>query len=163
MGESSMPTAISRLLAGFGEALRLTLRLDAHGACGLRIDERLDLVLASDVSGAWVVAQLALGPLPASASVGTLRRVLAANVAFGDAWADAPDVHGGTHAVWALAEDELTLSRRLPLAAMDAEQLVAAVSALVALALEELDRQAQECADTSSSPVLAPMFGMVAA
>ena len=138
------------LLRALGAGLDVALEPDDHAACGMRIDDRLDLALGCDERRASVIASARVGELPATAPEAALRRLLAAN-------------HGAdaeVDAVWSLSGDTVVLTRRFPLAELDAQVLATALSELVAQAFEEQDALSGTPAAADVPP---SMFGMVTA
>jgi hypothetical protein len=138
------------LLRALGAGLDLALDPDDDAACGLRVDDRLDLALGCDERRASVIASARVGELPAAAPEAALRRLLAAN----------HGVDADVDAVWSLAGDTVVLTRRFPLAELDAQVLATALSELVAQAFEEQDALRATPAAADVSPA---MFGLVTA
>jgi hypothetical protein len=138
------------LLRALGAGLGVALEPDDQAACGLRVDDRVDLALGCDEARAAVVASACIGELPEAGAEAVLRRLLAANH---DAGADAD-------AVWSLARETMVATRRFPLAGLDAEALADGLSELVAHAFEVQDA----LRDEPAPPALpAAMLGLVAA
>lgn len=138
------------LLRALGAGLDVALDPDEAAACGLRVDDRLDLALGCDERRAAVVASARVGELPANAPEAALRRLLAAN-------------HGAdadVDTVWSLSGDTVVLTRRFPLVELDAQVLATALSELVAQAFEEQDALSAAPAAAEPSPTL---FGLVTA
>jgi hypothetical protein len=138
------------LLRALGAGLGVALEPDDQAACGLRIDDRVDLALGCDEARAAVVANACIGELPEAGAEAVLRQLLAAN-------------HGAavdTDAVWSLARETLVATRRFPLAGLDAQALADGLSELVAHAFE-----LQDALRAGPVPAAMPaaMFGMVAA
>jgi len=112
---------VRSLGAGFG----VELELDATGACGLRVDDRLDLTLRHEPSPPGLLVYAPVGILPEAPVEGVLRALLEAN-----------HVWDGTRgATWSLAGEEVVLSRLFPLANLEAGMLAAELAAFVEVAL----------------------------
>ena len=137
------------LIRTLGAGLGVTLEPDASGACGLRVDDRLDITLACEERRAALLVTADVGRLPLDRPQAVLRRLLAANLP-----ADAADVN------WALEDDTIVAWRRFPLAALDATTLAAELAGFVGIAFAE---QASLAANSSDALPAMPMLGMVAA
>ncbi len=118
------------LVRALGDKLQLKLTLDANGACGLRIDDRLELTLRLENQPPALLAYAPVGSLPAVGADGALRRLLAAN----HVW------EGSQGATWSLLDDQITLARLLPLAGLDAEQLARELARFADVARAEQER-----------------------
>jgi len=117
------------LLSRLGDTLGLALALDADGACGLRLDDRLDLTLRLEPEQAALLVYSQVGALPAIQAEAVLRRLLSAN----HVW------EGSGGATWSLLDGELVLARLLPLS-LDSAQLEQALLRFVETACDEQDR-----------------------
>ena len=137
------------LMRALGAGLGVALEPDASGACGLRVDDRLDVTLACEERRAALLVTADVGRLPLEWPEAVLRRLLAANLP-----ADASD------ATWALVDDTIVLWRRFPVAALDAAALATELAGFVGLAFAE---QASLAAAPGQALPAMPMFGMVAA
>ncbi|QEA13177.1 type III secretion system chaperone [Comamonas flocculans] len=118
------------LLHALGDVLGLPLVPDADGACGLRIDERLELTLRLQEQEAALLAYAQVGALPAARPEAVLRRLLAAN----HVW------EGSQGATWSLWGDQLTLARLWPLQDLDAAGLAQELARFAEVALAEQTR-----------------------
>ncbi|QXL83611.1 type III secretion system chaperone [Comamonas sp. NLF-1-9] len=127
------------LLRALGNALGLPLVPDADGACGLRIDERLELTLRLHEPQAALLVYAQVGTLPAVQPETVLRRLLAAN----HVW------EGSQGATWSLLGEQLTLSRLWPLQDLDAAGLAEGLARFAEVALAE---QTRLSAPGASSP-----------
>ncbi len=137
------------LIRTLGAGLGVALEPDANGACGLRVDDRLDITLACEERRAALLVTADVGRLPLDRPDAVLRRLLAANLP-----SDASD------AAWSLVDDTIVLWRRFPLAALDAAALASELAGFVGIAFAE---QASLAAALGDTPPAMPMFGMVAA
>lgn len=133
------------LLQSLGASLGVELQPDETGACGLRIDERLDMTLRYEPSPPALLVYSPVGSLPEGRVEGVLRRLLEAN----HLW----DASRG--ATWSLSADEVILSRLLPLPELELEVLAAELASFaeVAFALQ----RALEARPAASAPA-APAF-----
>ena len=118
------------LLQTLGRRLGLPLALDADGACGLRIDDRLDITLRLEMQPPALLAYAPVGALPASGADAVLRRLLAAN----HVW------EGSQGATWSVHDGQVTLARLLPLQGLDADALADALARLADVARAEQER-----------------------
>ena len=137
------------LIRTLGAGLGVALEPDANGACGLRVDDRLDITLACEERRAALLVTADVGRLPLDRPDAVLRRLLAANLP-----SDASD------AAWSLVDDTIVLWRRFPLAALDAAALASELAGFVGIAFAE---QASLAAAPGDTPSAMPMLGMVAA
>ena len=137
------------LIRTLGAGLGVALEPDANGACGLRVDDRLDITLACEERRAALLLTADVGRLPLDRPDAVLRRLLAANLP-----SDASD------AAWSLVDDTIVLWRRFPLAALDAAALASELAGFVGIAFAE---QASLAAAPGDVPSAMPMLGMVAA
>ena len=137
------------LIRTLGAGLGVALEPDANGACGLRVDDRLDITLACEERRAALLVTADVGRLPLGRPDAVLRRLLAANLP-----SDASD------AAWSLVDDTIVLWRRFPLAALDAAALASELAGFVGIAFAE---QASLAAAPGDVPSAMPMLGMVAA
>jgi Tir chaperone protein (CesT) family len=137
------------LMRALGAGLGVALEPDASGACGLRVDDRLDLTLACEERRAALLVTADVGRLPLDPPEAVLRRLLAANLP-----AD------GSDATWSLVDETIVLWRRFPLAALDADALATELAGFVSLAFAE---QASLAAAPGQALPAMPMLGMVAA
>ena len=137
------------LIRTLGAGLGVALEPDANGACGLRVDDRLDITLACEERRAALLVTADVGRLPLDRPDAVLRRLLAANLP-----SDASD------AAWSLVDDTIVLWRRFPLAALDAAALASELAGFVSIAFTE---QASLAAAPGDAPPAMPMLGMVAA
>ena len=137
------------LIRTLGAGLGVALEPDANGACGLRVDDRLDITLACEECRAALLVTADVGRLPLDRPDAVLRRLLAANLP-----SDASD------AAWSLVDDTIVLWRRFPLAALDAAALASELAGFVGIAFAE---QASLAAAPGDTPPAMPMLGMVAA
>ncbi|MBW7899903.1 MAG: type III secretion system chaperone [Rhodocyclaceae bacterium] len=140
------------LVRALGDTLQLKLALDAGGACGLRIDDRLELTLRLENHPPALLAYAQIGALPAGGADGVLRRLLAAN----HIW------EGSQGATWSLHDDQLALARLLPLAGLDAGQLARELARFADVARTEQDRL-QRPGGALSPEAGRPPFGMMTA
>ena len=129
------------LLQTLGSRLGLPLALDADGACGLRIDDRLDITLRLEGQPPALLAYAPVGALPASGADGVLRRLLAAN----HVW------EGSQGATWSVNDGQVTLARLLPLPGLDVDALAHELARFADVARAEQERL--------QSPVPAPDAG----
>ena len=137
------------LIRTLGAGLGVALEPDANGACGLRVDDRLDITLACEERRAALLVTADVGRLPLDRPDAVLRRLLAANLP-----SDASE------AAWSLVDDTIVLWRRFPLAALDAAALASELAGFVGIAFAE---QASLAAAPGDTPSAMPMLGMVAA
>ena len=137
------------LIRTLGVGLGVALEPDASGACGLRVDDRLDITLACEERRAALLVTADVGRLPLERQPAVLRRLLAANLP-----AD------GADATWSLVDDTILLWRRFPLAALDAAVLATELAGFVGIAFAE---QASLAAVPGNALPAMPMLGMVAA
>ena len=137
------------LIRTLGAGLGVVLEPDANGACGLRVDDRLDITLACEECRAALLVTADVGRLPLDRPDAVLRRLLAANLP-----SDASE------AAWSLVDDTIVLWRRFPLAALDAAALASELAGFVGIAFAE---QASLAAAPGDTPSAMPMLGMVAA
>lgn len=140
------------LIRTLGAGLGVALEPDANGACGLRVDDRLDITLACEERRAALLVTADVGRLPLDRPDAVLRRLLAANLP-----SDASDA---SDAAWSLVDDTIVLWRRFPLAALDAAALASELAGFVGIAFAE---QASLAAAPGDTPSAMPMLGMVAA
>lgn len=118
------------LLSALGDTLGMKLALDAGGACGLRVDGRLDLTLRLEDHPPALLVYVQAGELPDAGADGVLRRLLTAN----HLW------DGSRGATWSVQDGQVTLARLLPLAGLDAGQLARDLANFVDTARAEQDR-----------------------
>lgn len=123
----------NNLLHALGQALGLPVELDADGACGLRVDERLELTLRLEEQAAALLAYAPVGALPAAQTEAVLRRLLAAN----HVW------EGSEGATWSLQDGQVALARLWPLGGLDAARLERELARFVDVALAEQARLQQ--------------------
>jgi hypothetical protein len=134
-----------------GASLGLPLVLDADGACGLRVDDRLDVTLRLEGNPPALLVYAQAGVLPAMAAEAVLRRLLVAN----HVW------EGSRGATWAVHDGQVVLSRLLPLEALEAEQLARELARFTDVACAEQDRLASCSEDPAAQ--LQPPLGMLRA
>lgn len=113
------------LMKQVGADLGLELRPDALGACGLRIDDRLDVTLRYEPNPPSLLFYSPVGWLPDAPSEGLLRHLLEQN----HVW------DGSRGATWSLSGEELVLSRLFALEGLQAETLCAELATFVEVAL----------------------------
>ncbi|MET1115934.1 MAG: type III secretion system chaperone [Comamonas sp.] len=118
------------LLLDLGNTWGIGLALDADGACGLRIDDSLELTLRLEPRQQALLAYAQVHDLPDANADGTLRRLLAAN----HVWEESQG------ATWSLNDGQLTLARLLPLRDLDAQQLAHELARFVDVARTEQQR-----------------------
>ncbi len=132
------------LMQAVGNAVGAALEPDSSGACGLRIDDELDVTLRYEPTPPALLLYCPVAALPRQAIEYALRRLLEAN----HLWEGS---HGAT---WSLSGDEVVLSRLLPFDALEVDVVVTELGSLVDLAFAArrmLDQQgaaAAESADT---------------
>ncbi|THF57274.1 type III secretion system chaperone [Pseudothauera rhizosphaerae] len=115
------------LLRAVGGGLGLDLALDGDGACGLRIDDRLDLTLRVEAEPPALLAYAVAGTLPAEGREAVLRRLLAAN----HLW------ESSRGATWALNGDDVVLEKLIPLAGLEPETLAGELARFIDVARAE--------------------------
>ena len=113
------------LLRVLSADLGVELEFNASEACGLRIDDALDITLRHELSPPGLLAYASVGALPDSPVEWVLRRLLEAN----HLW---DQTRGST---WSLTGDEAILSRFLPLPGLEAATLSTALADFVEVAL----------------------------
>jgi hypothetical protein len=113
------------LLRVLSADLGVELEFNASGACGLRIDDALDITLRHELSPPGLLAYASVGALPKGPVEWPLRSLLEAN----HLW---DRTRGST---WSLAGDEVILSRFLPLPGLEAAALSTALADFVEVAL----------------------------
>ena len=118
------------LVRALGDILGLSLSLDASGACGLRIDDRLELSLRLENHPPALLAYAQAGALPATQADAALRRLLAAN----HVW------EGSQGATWSVQDGQATLAHLLPLDGLDAAQLARELARFADVACAEQER-----------------------
>jgi hypothetical protein len=101
------------------------LEFNASGACGLRIDDALDITLRHELSPPGLLMYASAGALPDGPVEWLLRSLLEDN----HLW---DRTRGST---WSLAGSEVILSRFLPLPGLEAATLSEALAAFVEVAL----------------------------
>lgn len=138
------------LLAGLGQTLQLSLVPDADGACGLRIDNGLDLTLRVEPQAAALLLYSKMGELPGVGAEEVLRRLLVAN----HVW------EGSQGATWAVHDGQVTLARLLPLSGLDADGLERELARFVDVARAEQARLQNHAA--APGPGRLPLGMMVA-
>jgi len=134
---------VRSLGAGFG----VELELDAGGACGMRIDDRLDLTLRHEPNPPRLLVYSPVGLLSDGPVEAVLRRLLEAN-----------HVWDGTRgATWSLSGNEVVLSRLFPLWNLEAEALASELAVFVEVALA-----GQQALQSSSTPAgaMQPAYGI---
>lgn len=118
------------LLLDLGNALGIQLALDTDGACGLRIDDCLELTLRLEPEPQALLAYAQVHALPGAGADAVLRRLLAAN----HIWEESQG------ATWSLHDGQVTLARLLPLQDLDAKQLAQELARFVDVARGEQQR-----------------------
>lgn len=118
------------LVRTLGDSWGITLALDADGACGLRIDDSLDLTLRLEPPQQALLAYAQVLALPDANAEGVLRHLMAAN----HVWEQSQG------ATWSLHGGQITLARLLPLQDLDAQQLSRALASFVDVARTEQQR-----------------------
>lgn len=116
---------VSPLLRSLGASLGVPLQLDSAGACGMRIDDLLDVTLRYEPSPPALLAYSLVGDLPAGSVEGLLRVLLEAN----HVW------DGSRGATWSLSGEGVVLSRLFPLPGLETETLAAELAVFVEVAL----------------------------
>lgn len=121
------------VLSALGAMVGLPLLLDDEGACGLRIDGRLDVTLRLHESPPAVLAYTQVGALPAAQAETVLRRLLVAN----HVW------EGSDGATWSVSDGQVALARLWPLAGLEAVALADELAHFAEIALAEQTRLVQ--------------------
>jgi hypothetical protein len=116
---------VAALLRSLGASLGVPLHLDSAGACGMRIDDRLEVTLRYEPSPPALLAYSPVGDLPAGAIDGLLRTLLEAN----HVW------DGSRGATWSLSGESVVLSRLFPLPELESEILATELAVFVEVAL----------------------------
>ncbi len=113
------------LLRSVGAGLGLELQPDSTGACGLRIDDRLDVTLRYEPNPPSLLAYSHVGALPDGPVEDLLRRLLEEN----HVW------DGSRGSTWSLSGGSVVLSRLFALAELEAETLSSELATFVDVAL----------------------------
>ncbi|MCD2512392.1 type III secretion system chaperone [Comamonas endophytica] len=142
----------SALLLGLGSTLGIALALDADGACGLRVDDRLELTLRLEPRQQALLAYAQVHALPETGAESVLLHLMAAN----HVWEESQG------ATWSLHGGQLTLARLLPLRDLDAGQLAQELARFADVALGEQQRL-QSLAGPPAYGQGLPVFAMLAA
>jgi hypothetical protein len=137
------------LMKSLGASFGFDPQPDAAGACGLRIDEKLDVTLRYEPTPPALLLYAPIGELPEPAPAGVLRRLLEEN----HVW---ERTRGAT---WSLSGDTVILSRLLSLPGLEPEPLFAEFGTFVNVALE--GQRKLETPRGPASIAAAPMYGML--
>ena len=142
---------VSALLRSLGASLGVELQLETVGACGLCVDDRLEITLRYEPSPPALLAYSAVGDLPVGSAEELLRALLEAN----HVWEES---RGAT---WSLYDDGVVLSRLFPLPGLESDTLAAELAAFVEVALagQQVLRSSQSAERTEAAaavPALPP-------
>ncbi len=139
------------LMRAAGEGLGAQLEPDETGACGLLIDDRLEVTLRYEPTPPAVLLYCPVGELPQQRVAAALRHLLEAN----HLW------EGGRGATWSLAGGEAVLSRLLPLEGLETQVLLAELASFVDVALEagQLLAEPADATDTTDTTDTEPSAG----
>ena len=118
------------LVRELGTCLGITLALDADGACGLRIDDSLELTLRLEPRQQALLVYAQVHALPDTGAGSVLQHLLAAN----HVWEESQG------ATWSLHDGQITLARLLSLRELDAGQLEQELARFVDVACAEQQR-----------------------
>lgn len=138
------------LMHAAGARFGVEFALDDAGACGMRVDDRIDVTLRYEASPPAILAYAVIGELPQQDDATTLRSLLGAN-----------HVWDGTRgATWSLDGEHVVLSRLFALqGGLEVEPFVADLETFVDVALtQQRSLESQPVARVDASMAMSDML-----
>jgi hypothetical protein len=138
------------LMKAIGSRFGVDLAIDHAGACGMRVDDRIDVTLRYETNPPAILAYAVAGDLPRQDEAATLRGLLEAN----HVW------DGSRGATWSLDNDRVVLSRLFALqGGLEIEPFIADLEAFVDVALtQQRALESEQTVGVAASSVMSDML-----